>query len=397
VINSLMDKFISQGIHIRNTPWPAYQVLGYIGIVLSIFLSLAFVIYLDMSILVLAGITLVSVLTFICLAMLTKILTGRESLIYYHHEIAITLTTAGLLKVLHQPVLPYLDITILGIGTFLFCGRIGCFMVGCCHGRPHHWGVCYSDEHRKAGFTPYFVGVKLFPVQLLESLFVLLVVITGTTIVLSKSYIPGEVLAWYVIAYGAARFFFEFLRGDPDRLYFLTFSEAQWTSLILMSFIVLAEMSGILNLHLWHIVTTACIMLTMVIVFIVRRYKPDDYKLLHPDHIKEIAEAIERINEGLKGDIFPRENTPANICLSQTTLGIMISAGKIEDSKGRIYHYALSGKNCFMNEERAKTLMDLILKLRHFSHTSEIVKGDKGVFHLLVQTPLCVPPYQGGD
>ena len=70
-------------------------------------------------------------------------MTGEERIIYYRHEIAVMVVAALLLWLLRQPLLPYLDVTILGIGMFLTCGRMGCFMVGCCHGRPHDWGVCY--------------------------------------------------------------------------------------------------------------------------------------------------------------------------------------------------------------------------------------------------------------
>ena len=49
----------------------------------------------------------------------TKIIIGEERLIYYHHEIAIVLAVTMVLWLLDQPILPYLDITILRIGTFL--------------------------------------------------------------------------------------------------------------------------------------------------------------------------------------------------------------------------------------------------------------------------------------
>ena len=40
---------------------------------------------------------------------------------------------------------------------------------------------------------------------------------------------PGEALALYVMGYGAARFVFEFARGDMGRPDIAGFSEAQWT------------------------------------------------------------------------------------------------------------------------------------------------------------------------
>src|SRR5262249_38293875 len=148
-----------------------------------------------------------------------------------------------LLRILGQPALPYLDITILGVGAFLVFGRIGCFMVGCCHGRPYRWGVRYRDKHASAGFPRYLVGVPLFPIQLVESAIVLGVVCVGIAIALQRA-TPGEALAWYVAAYGVARFSLEFLRGDAERPYYLGFSQPQWISLILIALLVFEEFRG---------------------------------------------------------------------------------------------------------------------------------------------------------
>src|SRR5262249_7343149 len=165
-------------------------------------------------------------------------------IIYYHHEIAVMLAAMALLWLTSEPLLPFLDITILGIGAFLACGRIGCLMVGCCHGRPHHWGIRYKPEHAVAGFTPYYVGIVLFPIQLVESLWVAGVVIVGVLLIVNGSP-AGSALAWYVVAYDLGRFFFEFMRGDPDRPYLWCFSQPQWISIVLMAFVVVAEQAGL--------------------------------------------------------------------------------------------------------------------------------------------------------
>ncbi|MBD0287506.1 MAG: prolipoprotein diacylglyceryl transferase, partial [Flavisolibacter sp.] len=153
--------------------------------------------------------------TFFLLAILAKIITGEEVIVYYHHEIAILIMCAVVLHALHQPVLPYLDITILGIATFLAFGRIGCFNVGCCHGRPVKGGVRYRHEHVEAGFTPYYEDVPLFPVQLVESAFVFIVVIAGSFLLL-RSFPAGTVLLLYTVVYGLFRFSIEIFRGDPE-------------------------------------------------------------------------------------------------------------------------------------------------------------------------------------
>ena len=169
-------------------------------------------------------------------------ITGEEKLIYYHHEIAESLNIALFLWLIHQPLLPYLDISILGIGTFLFCGRLGCLMVGCCHGRPSAWGVRYREEHVAGGFAPYLVGVRLFPIQAVEFLWVFCMVVFGINIFLGDLP-PGTTLVWYVVAYDTGRFYFEFLRGDAERPYIWGFSQPQWISVILMCLVVWLEIT----------------------------------------------------------------------------------------------------------------------------------------------------------
>src|SRR5207253_2733687 len=113
---------------------------------------------------------------------------------------------------------------------FLAFGRVGCTMVGCCHGRPGRIGLCYREEHADEGFPRYLVGVRLVPVQALESLGVAAIVGVGVALVVAGS-TSGTALAWYAAAYAVLRFFLEFLRGDAGRRYSWGFSEAQWTSL----------------------------------------------------------------------------------------------------------------------------------------------------------------------
>ena len=249
--------------------------------------------YLRLSPLVMSGLAVTAVIVFFGLVMATKIITGEERIIYYHHEIAVIVVAALFLWLTHQPILPYLDITILGIGTFLFCGRIGCLMVGCCHGQPYHWGVRYRSEHPESAFTSYLVGVRLFPIQLVESLWVFCIVVTGSILIL-RGWPPGTTMVWYVVTYGLGRFFFEFMRGDPERPYHWGFSQPQWISLSLIGAVVLAELAGTISLHPWHLGAGACLAVTVISISLRdSRKEITRNKLLHPRHLHESAEAIQ--------------------------------------------------------------------------------------------------------
>ena len=171
--------------------------------------------------------------TLLGLAWVSGKVTSRDALAYYHSEIIFLWLATGVLTLLRLPVLTYLDLAILSMGTSLALGRIGCFSVGCCHGRPCPHGVKYGREHVEAGFTWYYRDVPLFPVQLVESAYVGGVVVVGT-VLLGQGVRPGTVLLWYIVAYGAFRFIVEFYRGDPERASWMGLSEAQWTAVALV-------------------------------------------------------------------------------------------------------------------------------------------------------------------
>ncbi len=385
--NNYLDNLVSPEVHMLRRSWSAYQVCGYTGLMLGILLGMVLAACRGLSLWTMVGLSGTAMLTFLGLVMITKIITGEEQIIYYHHEIAIMIMSGLFIKLLAQPLLPYLDLTILGIGTFLAFGRVGCLMVGCCHGRPHKWGVCYRKEHADAGFTRYYVGIRLFPIQVVESLWVLFLVIVGTILVLGK-YPAGEALAWYVINYDAGRFLLEFFRGDPERRYHWGFSEGQWISVILMGAVVWGELTGVLTFHLWHIIATAAIASIMIAVAISRHYRRTArHKILNPRHVKEIAEAIEQIS-GMAAErtTYSQENAdPAVIPMCTTSLGIQISAGKIKQPEAIIDHYAFSSNKEIMRIETAGILADLIICLRNFSCTKELITQNRGVFHLLIR------------
>ncbi|MGA9770393.1 MAG: prolipoprotein diacylglyceryl transferase family protein [Blastocatellia bacterium] len=387
-LNSNLDKLVRPKVHILRRSWSAFQVCGYLGLSLAFFLVMLLVLNGGLSPVVVSMITLAAALTFFGLVMATRIITGEEKIIYYHHEIAVMVVAAVLLWLLGQPILPYLDLTILGIGIFLACGRVGCLMVGCCHGRPSRWGACYRADHAAVGFSPYLVDVRLFPIQAVESFWVLCIVIVGTTFVL-RGYPAGTALAWYVVAYDLGRFWFEFLRGDPDRPYYRGFSQPQWISIILLFGIVWSELSGLLPFQAWHIGITGFVSFTMLAVALKRRLeKSNKYQLLHPRHIKEVAEAVELVSsrKTKRASVARQSSVSESIHIACTSLGVQVSASHVKNVAGDIYHYALSGRNGALTEEAATAVAKLILQLKPASGSNELIRGDCSVFHLLIHS-----------
>jgi hypothetical protein len=156
-----------------------------------------------------------------------------------------------------------------------------------------------------------------------------------------------------------------------------------------MCAVVLAEVFGVLALYPWHIVATACLICTMIVVALDRHFRRKvSHQLLHPHHIQEVAEAIELIS-GMAGDedaTFKQDSISKSVHIGCTSLGIQISASQITSGASRVYHYALSCQRENMAEETANTLAKLILQLKHPFGSRELIKGNHGVFHVLVDS-----------
>lgn len=370
--NAWLDNLVRTEIRVLGRRRPAFHVCGAMGLLLSVMVSLELAWVRHLEIGVVLGLTLVCCASFLALVMARKIMFGAERLVYYHHEIAALLAAAASLTFVGRPVLPYVDITVLGIGIFLACGRIGCLLVGCCHGRPALWGSRYRPEHVVAGFESCFAGVRLFPVPALEALCVLLIVVVGSALV-ATGRPPGEALAWCTITYAVARFGFEFLRGDPDRPYWRGSSEAQWTSLLLAGLAIWAELGGRLPFHVWHLLAAA-FLFALTILNALRQ--TDCRRLVHPRHISEVAEALSRLRKS------PVARSGIRIVV--TSLGVRISSGALPTEEGQIEHYCFSRQRSGLGPREARTVAALFVRLLPDTGCGTIVCGNQGVFHLII-------------
>lgn len=390
--NRGLDRLARVEVQLGTRRISSFHLCGLAGLVLASSLAMTLSAYRDLSLWVMGGITGFNLSIFFGLAMSTKILTGRESLTFYHHQLAILGATAVLLRLLHQPWLSYLDITMIGLLAFLSCGRIGCLMAGCCHGRPHRWGVCYQDAHVVAGFPPYLAGVRLFPVQVFESLWAACLATAGSILILYGR-LPGEVFTLSVIAYSSMRFFLEFLRGDPERPYWWDFSEAQWTSLLLCGAVGLAGLAGLLPLHRWLLVPAAGLPLTVLLITLHRRWtKSRLHLVLHARHLREFAESLGWICSLANDEAGGTWKPPAASAIPtrETSLGIRVSTTCLPGESGLSYHYALSSKDGEMEPGYARVLAQLILLLKHPGGSGRLIQGKQGVIHLVVKS---YPPH----
>src|SRR4051794_21512724 len=128
-----------------------FRTFGVLGFAASVAIALAVTAARGRSVAVEAALIATAGAVFWALAFATRAATGRETLVYYHHEIAVLAAVAAVAAVLGAPVLAHLDATALGLGAFLSLGRVGCLSAGCCHGRPARRGVRYGPAYAGEG------------------------------------------------------------------------------------------------------------------------------------------------------------------------------------------------------------------------------------------------------
>ena len=121
---------------------------------------------------------------------------------------AAILFSAVYLKRIRFPFWLTMDLVAAGVPLGQAVGRIGCFLGGCCYGRPtdFFWGVTF----------PGLPG-PVHPTQLYESALNL-----GNFFILlalrKKQTFDGQIFAAYVMNYSLIRFFVEFWREDSRRV-----------------------------------------------------------------------------------------------------------------------------------------------------------------------------------
>lgn len=227
-INRLLDALPRTRIFRRSCERPAFRAMGVAGYHAALVATLGTGLVAGRSLLVLAAVAAVCAISFFAWAYLRRAITGRERLVLLEHVWVAELASAGTLRLLHEPLLPYLDAVSVGLAVFLAWGRAGCLLAGCCHGHPASVGVRYGEEAARDGFPQHLVGVRLFPVQALEALGLLGIALVGFAFVSGP--VEGRALTWFLASYAVMRFGLEGLRAD-DRPHVLGLSQSRWMAI----------------------------------------------------------------------------------------------------------------------------------------------------------------------
>lgn len=135
---------------------------------------------------------------------------GSEGFVVYGGIFSGLLTIYVYCKIKKMDFFKYIDVIVAGVAINQAFGRIGCFLSGCCYGRPTDSiiGVVFPE----GCMAP--AGVKLIPTQLFSAgadfcMFIILFILLN-----SKKYIKGVPVAVYMIGYAIGRSIIESFRSD---------------------------------------------------------------------------------------------------------------------------------------------------------------------------------------
>jgi hypothetical protein len=329
-----------------------YTVMGFAGYGVASLLAAGLFAAWEMSLADRLIAAFVPGLAFLVVVRIARAVVGAERIVFYQVAASAVVAAAVLGGALGDQPARVVDVVTLGIGTFLVLGRIGCFAVACCHGRPARIGVVYGDAHVAVGFWPLWRGRRLWPTQLVESAVSLGLVVAGLVVGWERPGVPALI---YIAGYAPIRFALERVRGDWARPQRRGLSEAQWTAL-----------ATAIACAIWRpdpvTVGVAAGLAIAAAALIARRRERE---LFEPPHLHELDRACAA--------------AAATQTRSETSLGIAVSHHRMPD--GRI-DWVLSSSDPRWSTTTAYRLAALMWP------AFELVEGRmRGVIHAIVEAP----------
>lgn len=285
-INSMLDELPRTRVGTLGREAPAFRTCGVAGFYVAVVVLFGAGLMTGRSLPVLAIIMLVSGLSFFAYTYLRRWITGVERLVLLEHVWFALGVNAGVLWLMRQPVLPYLDVISVALCPFLAAGRVGCTLVGCCHGNPSDLGIRYSAAAANDGFERYLVGVRLLPVPAIEAVGLLIIGLTGALALPFAA--SGKVFAWYLLSYSVMRFGLEGLRGDV-RPHWLGLSQARWMSIA--EVMVAVHLAGDATIAV-QAAADAVLLLTLFATLLYLQRRNARRMLLAPKHVAELRAAF---------------------------------------------------------------------------------------------------------
>lgn len=128
--------------------------------------------------------------------------------------LAALLASAIVLRVWRLPWARIADASAPGLALGNVIGRLGCFMAGCCWGKPtSSWiGVRFNEQAHEVNGVP--ANIALVPMQLIEAVASLAMFALLLWLWKHRTFY-GQIILAFVMLYAVERFVAEFWRADP--------------------------------------------------------------------------------------------------------------------------------------------------------------------------------------
>jgi hypothetical protein len=371
-LNSFLDSLPHPRLRCGGRDSPTYRACGVAGFYCAVIAALGGGLLAGRSLLVIALLALVCGLSFYVYAYLRMWIVGREVIVQIEHVWFAFACVALTLWALREPILPYLDVVSAALCFFLVAGRVGCALVGCCHGHPSSLGIIYTEECAREGFPRHLVGVRLFPVPAIEAAGLFAIGVSGL-IALPLAQ-PGKVFAWFLLAYSVMRFGLEGIRGDR-RPHFLGLSQTRWMAIIETG-LALRLSAGE---HKVSVTVVYCSLFAALIAALAYRLQTDRRRqTLDAAHVREVRElARYEIERGALDQIAPVSRmTSRQVTVVISAAGAILPVGahiSISPPNGR-------GDLHLLCELAARAFPKLIVEATQFTSGR--------VLHLIAPAPL---------
>jgi hypothetical protein len=321
-------------------------VLGFVGYVVGNALGIVLANAWELTLRDRLVVFLLPPLAFVVVVFAARVIVREERIVFYQVATAAAASVLGIGWLVGAHVARCLDVAVVGIGTFLAFGRLGCFSVACCHGRPARFGVVYGPAHVKVGFWSRWSGRRLWPVQLVESIVTAVLVVVA---LVAGWTAPGMPTLIYAVGYGVCRFFLETRRGDWTRPHALGLSEAQLTSFATLV-VCVAWKPSVVTIAALALVAGAAVGLSAT-----RKRR----ELAAPPHLHELERLCSAASEARR----------------ETTLGLIVSCHQLPDGRS---DWVMSSSHPAWSEAQAHRIAAMLWP-KH-----EVVAGRAaGVLHVL--------------
>ncbi len=136
----------------------------------------------------------------------------------------------------------YLDYMAPSVAMGIGITRIGCFLSGCCFGKPTDLPFGVTFPPGSIPYDHYGYSCAIHPTQLYSSLNGWMLFVIVMLLWKRRAY-PGWITWNFLIMYAITRFLIEFLRGDTIRGFVWLLSTSQWISIFILIVAV--------NMHLY--------------------------------------------------------------------------------------------------------------------------------------------------